>query len=209
MTSKPVLILASVAVAAAVPTTVAPSAAAAPCSDVAVVFARGTNEPVGLGTVGGPFVDDLRGRVAPKTVEGLPVDYPASNDFNTSTPAGVEAARALIESTAANCPDTKVVLGGYSQGAAVIEFATNEAPPDIAKHVAATALFGTPRSSFAGMLAGRSLPTLTPAYAANAIDQCSVGDPICWEGGADMGAHVTYALSGKVAQAADFVAAKL
>jgi cutinase len=102
-----------------------------------------------------------------------------------------------------------MVLGGYSQGAAVIEFATNDAPPEMANHVVATALFGTPRSSFANMLAGRPLPVLTPPYAANAIDECSQGDPICWEGGADMGAHVTYVQSGKVAQAADFVATKL
>ncbi|MDV3124111.1 cutinase family protein [Mycobacterium sp. 21AC1] len=209
MTTKLALILAFAAVATAVPTITPASASAAPCPDVEVVFARGTNEPPGLGSVGGPFVDDLRTRVAPRTVDAAPVDYPASNDFNTSTAAGTDAARALIESTAANCPNTKMVLGGYSQGAGIIELATNEASPNIAEHVAATALFGTPRTSFSGMLAARTLPTLAPQYAANAIDQCNDGDPICWEGGWDMGAHVSYVQSGKVAQAADFVAGHL
>ncbi len=185
-------------------------ATAAPCPDVEVVFARGTNEPPGLGSVGGPFVDDLRARVSPRTVDATPVDYPANNDFHNSTPAGTDAARSLIESFAASCPNTKMVLGGYSQGAAVIEQATSAASPQTAEHVAATALFGTPRTSFSGLLAsGMPLPTLGAQYAANSIDQCNEGDPICWEGGWDMGAHVSYVQSGKVAQAADFAASKL
>lgn len=209
MTTKPVLLVVFAALAAAAPTIAAVPAMAAPCPDVTVVFARGTNEPPGLGSVGGPFVDDLRARVAPRTVEGAAVGYPASNDFNSSPPAGADAARSLIESTAAHCPNTKMVLGGYSQGAAVIELATNELSLQIADHVAASALFGTPRTSFSGVLAGGPLPTLAPPYAANSIDQCNQDDPICWEGGWDMGAHVSYVQSGKVAQSADFVASRL
>ncbi|OBJ98588.1 cutinase [Mycolicibacterium fortuitum] len=210
MTSKPALILALAAFAAAVPAVLPATATAAPCPDVEVVFARGTNEPPGLGSVGGPFVEDLRARVSPRTVDATPVDYPANNDFHNSTPAGTDAARSLIESFAASCPNTKMVLGGYSQGAAVIEQATSAASPQTAEHVAATALFGTPRTSFSGLLAsGMPLPTLGAQYAANSIDQCNEGDPICWEGGWDMGAHVSYVQSGKVAQAADFAASKL
>lgn len=209
MTIKPAWILAFAALTAVAPTVTPAPASAAPCADVEVVFARGTNEPPGLGSVGGPFVEDLRARVAPRTVDAAAVEYPASNDFNVSTPAGVDAARSLIESIAADCPNTKMVLGGYSQGAAVIELATNEASPQVADRVAATALFGTPRTGFANMLAGRALPTLAPQFAANSIDQCNQGDPICWEGGWDMGAHVSYVQSGKVAQAADFAAGRL
>ncbi|MGV0675189.1 cutinase family protein [Mycolicibacterium fortuitum] len=210
MTSKPALILVFAALATAVPAVMPAPAIAAPCPDVEVVFARGTNEPPGLGSVGGPFVEDLRARVAPRTVDATPVDYPANNDFHNSTPAGTDAARSLIESFAASCPNTKMVLGGYSQGAAVIEQATSAASPQTAEHVAATALFGTPRTSFSGLLAsGMPLPTLGAQYAANSIDQCNEGDPICWEGGWDMGAHVSYVQSGKVAQAADFAASRL
>lgn len=209
MTSKPALIVALAAFAAPALMVTSAPAPAAPCSDVQVVFARGTNEPPGLGSVGGPFVDDLRARVAPRPVDATAVDYPATNDFNNSVPAGTDAARSLIESVAASCPNTKMVLGGYSQGAAIMELATNEASPRVAEHVAATALFGTPRTSFSGVLAGRTLPVLTPQYAAKAIDQCSEGDPICWEGGWDIGAHGTYVQSGKVAQAADFAAGRL
>ena len=209
MTRKLVLLSAVAALVPVIPT-YAPAATAAPCPDVQVVFARGTTEPPGLGSVGRPFVEDLRARVAPRTVEATPVDYPASNDFAVSTPAGIDAARSVIESTAANCPKTKMVLGGYSQGAAVIEGATNSTSPQTASRVAATALFGAPRTGFAGMLAGGPLPELAPQYVANAIDQCAEGDPICWVGGGfDVGAHGSYVQSGKVTQAADFAAGRL
>ena len=68
MTNKTALILAFAAVAAAVPTVTSAPAAAAPCSDVTVVFARGTNEPPGLGSVGGPFVDELRAPFRSRTI---------------------------------------------------------------------------------------------------------------------------------------------
>lgn len=209
MTRKPIVLLAFAFLVPTVPTIAATPATAAPCPDVQVVFARGTSEGPGLGSVGRPFVEDLRVRVAPRTVEATPVDYPASNDFAVSTPAGIDAAQAVMQSTAANCPKTKMVLGGYSQGAAVIEGATNAAP-QLASRVAATALFGAPRTGFAGMLAGGPLPELAPQYAANSIDQCAVGDPICWvDGGFDVGAHGSYVQSGKVTQAADFAASRL
>ena len=209
MTRPPAWILVFATLTAAVPTATSAPAAATPCPDVEVLFGRGSNEPPGLGSVGGPFVDELRARVAPRTVDTAAVDYPASNDFQNSVPAGIDAARSLIESTAASCPNTKMVLGGYSQGAAIIEGATDAVSPQVAAHVAATALFGTPRTGFAGSLAGRPLPTLAPQLVANSIDQCNQGDPICWEGGVDMGAHLSYVQSGKVAQAADFVASRL
>ena len=210
MTRKLPLLMALAALAPAVPAFIATPAAAEPCPDIQVVFARGTTEPPGLGSVGRPFVDDLRARVAPRSVEATAVDYPASNDFAQSTPAGIDAARSVIESTAANCPKTKMVLGGYSQGAAVIEGATSAAPPQVAGHVAATALFGAPRTGFASMLAGGQLPELAPQYVANSIDQCAQADPICWEGGGfDPGAHGSYVQSGKVTQAADFAASKI
>lgn len=210
MTRKLALIFTFAAMAPVVPTIASTPAIAAPCPDVQVVFARGTTEPPGLGSVGRPFVDDLRTRVAPRTVDVTAVDYPASNDFAVSTPAGIDAARSVIESTAANCPKTKMVLGGYSQGAAVIEGATGAAAPQVAGHVAATALFGAPHTGFASMLAGGPLPELAPQYVANSIDQCAPGDPICWvDGGLDVGAHGSYVQSGKVTQAADFAASRL
>jgi cutinase len=102
-----------------------------------------------------------------------------------------------------------MVLGGYSQGAAVIDLATGVMPPAVADHVAATALFGGPRSSFADSLSGGPLPAVGPLYAAKTIDLCVPNDPICSEGGWDWGAHSAYVQSGMVEQAASFAAGRL
>lgn len=144
-----------------------PAASAEPCPDVDVVFARGTGEPPGVGGVGQAFVDALSSRVGGKSVRVSPVNYEASGDFNGGIAFartfvdGIKDAGGHIESTASNCPRTKMVLGGYSQGAAVAGFVTSPAIPKevpqefvsyvpqplpraVADHVAAVVLFEHP-----------------------------------------------------------------
>lgn len=207
-----VLRIAVVVVAGGIPQlalTSIPAAAAAPCPDVEVVFARGTTEPPGVGGIGQVFVDSLRAQLGGRSVGVYPVNYPATRDFANSAPAGRDDASSHIQSTAANCPSTKMVLGGYSQGAAVVDLATNAMPADIADHVAAAAIFGGPRSSFADSLSIGPQPGIGPLYAAKAVDLCVPNDPICFEGGWDWGAHTAYIQSGMVDQAAAFAASRL
>ncbi|MGX9791661.1 cutinase family protein [Mycobacterium sp. MMS18-G62] len=185
-----------------------PTAAAEPCPDVEIVFARGTTEPPGVGGVGQALVDALGSQLAGRSVGVYAVDYPASNDFDTSTPAGARDASAHIQSVAANCPNTRMVLGGYSQGAGVIDLSTSAMPPEIANHVAAAALFGAPKSAFADSLSPGPLPTIGALYAAKTIDLCVPNDPICSDGW-DMRAHVAYIETGMVNQAATFAASRL
>ena len=64
-----------------------PAAAAAPCPDVEIVFARGTTEPPGVGGIGQAFVDSLRSQLGGRSVGVYAVNYPASRDFVNSTPA--------------------------------------------------------------------------------------------------------------------------
>ncbi|MEE6178934.1 cutinase family protein, partial [Mycobacterium sp. 050134] len=56
---------------------VAPSAAAQPCPDVQVVFARGTGEAPGVGPTGQAFVDGLHSRIGAQSFDVYPVNYPA------------------------------------------------------------------------------------------------------------------------------------
>jgi cutinase len=186
-----------------------PAAVAASCPDVEIVFARGTTEPPGVGGIGTAFVDSLRGRLGGRTAGVYAVDYPATNDFANSTAAGVDDARAHIQSTAADCPNTKMVLGGYSQGAGVIDLATAGLSPQVADHVAAVADFGGPRSSFADTLSPGPLPVITPSFVAKTIDSCVPNDPICFEGGWDMQAHGAYVGTGMVDEAAAFAASRV
>ncbi|HEY9305231.1 MAG TPA: cutinase family protein [Mycobacterium sp.] len=186
----------------------APAASAAPCPDVEVVFARGTNEPPGVGGVGQAFVDSLRSQVPGRSVGVYAVNYPATDAFGSSSFAGAGDARAHIESMAANCPNTRMVLGGYSQGAGVIDLSTDSMPPQVANHVAAVALFGNPESTFARMLGGGRLPTISPVYRPKTIDMCVPNDPICSEG-RNGAAHTAYVQAGMTSQAAAFAASRL
>jgi hypothetical protein len=58
----------------------APSGTAGQCPDVQVVFARGTDEPPGVGEEAQAFVDSLRTHAAGKSVGEYAVNYPASWD---------------------------------------------------------------------------------------------------------------------------------
>jgi len=214
VTARPISgLLGAAVVAAWAPLTAAlslPAATAAPCSDVEVVFARGTTEPPGVGGVGQAFIDSLRSQVGRRTVGVYPVNYPATDNFRSSIPAGANDASAHVQSMAANCPNTRMVLGGYSQGAAVIDVITAQMPPDMASHVAAVAVFGNPSASgtFARALSAGALPAIGPLYAPKTIDMCMPGDPIC-TGGVGMGPHGQYVQSGMTNQAATFAASRL
>ncbi|MGV0780499.1 cutinase family protein [Mycolicibacterium sp. XJ775] len=198
-----------------------PSAAAAPCPDAEVIFARGTMEAPGVGDTGDAFVNSLRANVGAKSVDVYPVDYPATTDFPTAV-QGIADARARIMTTAANCPDTKMVLGGFSQGAAVIGFVTASVvpdgvsvadvpapmPPDVADHVSAVALFGKPSPRFMKVLNNPSV-VVGPRYTAKAIDLCVDNDLVCDPQGRSFGIHTQYAETGLVNQGAAFAASKL
>ena len=186
-----------------------PAASADPCSDIAVVFARGTHEAPGVGEVGEAFVDSLSSQVGGRSVEVDAVNYPASDDYARSASNGSDDASAQVQHIAASCPNTRMVLGGYSQGAAVIDLSTSAMPAPVADHVAAVALFGNPSSGFSSMLAGGGpLPTVSPLYGTKTIQLCAPDDPIC-SAGSDIAAHVSYVQSGMTSQAATFAANKL
>ncbi len=191
------------------------------CSDVEVIFARGTFEAPGVGATGQAFVDALRTRLGGKTLDVYGVDYPASLDFQAATDGIADAAN-KIEAVAANCAHTQIVLGGYSQGAAVAAYTTTDTvpagvalpegisgtlPPAIASHVAAVVLFGTPSDSFLRLVARDAPPiTIGHLYTTKTIELCNPGDPICFPGGGDRAAHSAYKTNGAADQAADFAA---
>ncbi|WP_159230659.1 cutinase family protein [Mycolicibacterium vanbaalenii] len=186
----------------------APVAHAQGCPDIEVVFARGTDEAAGLGRVGQSFVDSLRGRVGGRSVGAYAVNYPATFDF-LQVAAGANDASAHIQYMIANCPNTRLVLGGYSQGAAVVDVIaaipvpgagfTNPLPPNTPDFVAAIAVFGNPSAKV-------GLPlTTSPVWGARSIDLCNAGDPVCGPGD-DVPAHSNYVSAGFTDQAAGFVA---
>jgi cutinase len=210
-----------------------PIAAAQPCPDVEVVFARGTGEPPGVGGIGEPFVDSLRSQIGAKSLDVYPVNYEASSDFSDrvqfaqSVVDGIKDAGGHVQSTAANCPNTRIVLGGFSQGAAVAGFVTSASipagipaeylpflpkpmPPEVAKHVAAVTLFGKPSAEWLQSY-GAPAVVIGPLYAPKTIDLCAPGDTICdgSAGGGPSFAHAEYGANGMTVQAADFAVSHL
>lgn len=184
-----------------------PAATADGCPDAEVVFARGTGEPVGPGGPGQAFFDTLTAQLPGKSVNLYPVDYPSTNDYANSAKAGAADELAHVQNTVASCPKTKVVLGGYSQGAGVADLTSHQLPPQAANHVAAVALFGNPQSSYAKQLADNQIPAIDPSYSPKTIDICLPNDNICAEGGSII-AHLGY-VPDATNQAATFVAGKL
>ena len=198
-----------VTTAAAISCTALPTAAAADkCPSIEVVFARGTDEPPGIGRVGQALVDSLRPMVKGKSIRTYAVEYPASWDFLAIADGATDAID-HVQATVAKCPDTKIVLGGYSQGAAVIDGITAPAiagvaitaqmPASVADHVAAVAVFGNPSARL-----GQPLTILSPVYGARTADLCNTNDPICSQG-KDFNSHVRYPESGLVKLAAQWV----
>lgn len=197
-----------------------PTASADGCTDIEVVSARGTFAPQGLDETGQTFVDALQAKVGPKSVGSYSVVYPASINFPRAVD-GIRDAANHIQSVVANCPKTKLVLSGYSQGAAVIGFVTNNAvpggvdpsevpppmPASVARHVAAVVLFGKPDPEFMGKI-DQPPVNIGPLYASKVDELCAVGDPICSDGN-DRSAHSSYVPSGLVDQGAAFAASKV
>jgi hypothetical protein len=222
----PAMAAGAVAVTSALLSLPVPSASADPCPDVEVVFARGSGEPPGIGSVGGPFADALRGDIGGRSLGVYPVNYQASTDFSSAdfprtVVDGIRDAGAHIESMAANCPKTKEVLGGYSQGAALAGYVTSAAvppgvpadmvprplSPEIANHVAAVTLFGTPSNQWLGQYGAPPI-TIGPLYQPKTLELCAQGDGICGDGNSQL-AHGLYPVNGMTGQAAGFASSHI
>jgi hypothetical protein len=209
-----------------------PSAAAQPpapaCPDVEVVFARGTNEAPGVGGVGQAFVDAVRAQAAPRNVGVYAVNYPAGDNFGQrdafalTVIDGVRDAGNRLQTMAKNCPDTELILGGFSQGAVVSGFATSAVvpssvpvapaplPPEVADHVAAVVLFGTPSGPFLDKYGAPPI-SIGPLYADKTLQLCADGDTIC-NGAPDSGpnvAHALYGMNGLTNQGASYAVGRL
>jgi cutinase len=195
-------------------TPAATRASADDCPDVEVIFARGTNEPPGMGRVGDAFVDSLRQQTGGLNIDTYGVNYAASK-LQLHGGDGANDTINRVKQAVAKCPNTKIVLGGYSQGASVIDIVAgvpigginwgSSLPPELASHVAAVATFGDVADR-----AGGSLPTQSALLGSRAIDLCNPNDPICHAGpGNEWSGHTEGYVPVYTTQAAAFVASRL
>jgi cutinase len=203
-----VLVIAPAAVSRGVP-----SAGADDCPDVEVTFARGTDEPPGLGRVGQALVDALRQQTG-MNIGAYPVNYKASL-LQLHTDDGSKDAVSHIKSMADKCPNTPQVLGGYSQGASLMDIVVGDSvggllrgttlPAQYANTVAAVVTFGN-----VGDRSGAPVTTASPLFGSKAMDFCNPADPICHAGpGNEWSGHTEGYVPVYTDQAASFVVAKI
>ena len=210
-------------------------ATAAGCADIEVVWARGTAEPgAPVGYTGLAFVEALRAQTPGRSLRVTGVRYEASDKFRDrakvvhSVNAGVKSAQRAIKRISAQCPRTRIVFGGYSQGAVVAgyalvdklaipaiykqyaHFAPPPLPANVTRHVAAVVFFGAPSARFIRDLGAPPI-TLGARFVPKTSSLCAPGDSIC--DGAPVGApsiqHGFYPFNGMTGQAASFVVRRL
>ncbi|MCR5978358.1 cutinase family protein [Gordonia jinghuaiqii] len=227
-----VSVLCLIAAATGAVVTGTPAAQAAPCSDVEVVFARGTVETAPpLGLTGLSFVEAVRSQLPGRSVAAYGVPYPASDQFNNrlkfaqTVADGVRATQNRVKYLAATCPGTKVVLGGYSQGAVVAGYSVHSGldlparyaaydryvppplPAALSRNVAAIVLFGTPSDRFITDIGAPPVKVAAP-YRGKTVRYCVAGDTIC--DGSPVGGpnalHVLYSVNGMTLDGARYVA---
>jgi cutinase len=146
-----------------------------------------------------------------RTITAEAVQYPAAPvplagglggwmDFMDSVEEGTDAAAEQLEAFTAQCPQTKVVLAGYSQGAMVIHRNLHDLAED--PHIAAALLVADgdrlPADTTINMgstavlpglgkgvaqehsfLASTDTSPLPPEIGARTVSVCDVGDPVC------------------------------
>jgi cutinase len=191
----------------------ATAASAATCSDLDVVAARGTFEPGTLGLiVGDPVFSALQKKITGKTLSSYVVNYPADLSLTSAATGNLDVVN-HVNAQAAACPNQRFILVGYSQGANVVDNSIGISsagavvgspivatiPAAVEPRVAAVLLFGNPIRAL-----GKSV---TGTYQSRTIDFCANGDPICQNGGTDVGAHLGYTADADAA--ATFAAGKV
>ncbi|KAF2036572.1 cutinase [Setomelanomma holmii] len=168
----------------------------APCADVTVVFARGTTEPGNVGLFAGPpFFDALKEQLGSKSLAVQGVEYPATfAGFNRNGTDGVPSMTAFINQAFDTCPNTKVVMSGYSQGALVVRSTASSLPAATMAKVNSVVTFGDPGNP--NPITGADNKTLII---------CHENDAVC-SGGFITVDHLTYAEDASTA--AQFVVQK-
>lgn len=160
------------------------------CQELTFIFARGTTEMGNMGSVVGPPVANQLASLTGNKVTVQGVDYPADAAGNAMMGAsGGPKMAELIQQAKKQCPDTKVVLGGYSQGAMVVHNAASKVSADA---ISGAVLFGDP---FKMQGVGKLDTSKVKEF-------CALGDPVC-ENGVNVMAHLTYGSNAK--EAAQFL----
>ncbi len=216
------LLVAALATGAALAGLATGTAVAAPaCADYHWIGVAGSGQREGagltanggMGSVVYQSYQQLRAELmaSGRTITAEAVDYPAAPvplegglggwlEFMDSVDDGTDATAEQFEAFTQRCPDTKVVLAGYSQGAMVVHRNLHDLAED--PHVAAALLIADgdrlPADTTINMgsaavvpgvgkgvaqehsfLASTDTDVLPAAIGARTVSVCDIGDPVC------------------------------
>ncbi|KAI0541058.1 catalytic core domain of acetyl xylan esterase [Xylaria digitata] len=174
------------------------------CSNLHIFGARETTAPPGFGTAA-IAVDIIRGAYPSASTESI--IYPAAGGglYGASVATGVRAVAAQTNSYFQKCPNTTLVVVGYSQGAQIVDDAFCGGPDGsslnttresvsagVSRMVAAIILMGSPRNvpgrvgnignATVGGFAARPFGYQCPAFASIIRSYCDEADPFCAKG---------------------------
>ncbi|KAH0607804.1 uncharacterized protein H6S33_002838 [Morchella sextelata] len=203
----------------------------ADCAPVHIIAARASTEAAGPGIIG-DVMDDVVSQSS-QTITTASVDYPATlTDYAASSASGTAALKTMLTNQVAACPNQKIVLMGYSQGAHVIGdtlgggggptvlLGAKTAPvaTSVSDKVVAVVLMGDPRH-VAGESFQEGTATLLKGLFPRGSDQslesfsskihsfCDIGDLFCASGTSTL-IHLAY-VTKYGSEAVDFVLGKI
>jgi cutinase len=115
-----------------------------------------------------------------------------------------------IIAQAAQCPNQKYVLVGYSQGADVQHEAAQQIPKQLHSRIVALVMFGDPGNK--GPTAQSPLGGLVPMFPAGLEQKtkqnCASGDPVC-SSGANILMHLVYGTGNYMSSSAAYIKKQL
>ncbi|GKT56441.1 carbohydrate esterase family 5 protein [Colletotrichum tofieldiae] len=169
------------------------------CKSMIVIFARGTTEGGNVGTIAGPpffqaLSTQVGGNLAVQGVE-YPADIPgflAGGDAN-----GSQMMATLTEKAITSCPNSAVIMSGYSQGGQLVHNGAAMMSAATVAKVAGVVIFGDP-------LNGQPVQGVD---ASRTKIICHNGDNICEGGNQIRRAHLTY--GNDAPEAAQFAASMM
>jgi cutinase len=149
------------------------------CKNVTLIFARGTTELGNMGSVVGPSLSSDLKTALSNNVAVQGVDYAAdvagiAEEVSPTGGAGTKSMVADVTKALTKCPDTQIVLSGYSQGAMLVHNTMHTLSSTQAASVKAAVTFGDPFDATEPNNVAKG----------NFKSFCATGDPVCSLGAA-------------------------
>ncbi|KAF2964234.1 hypothetical protein GQX73_g9340 [Xylaria multiplex] len=147
------------------------------CRSIIFLWARGSTQDGNIGGSPGPqTIDQLKAKLGSTAVAAQGLDYPASLLDNLRSegcdPEDATNFKNLITKAATQCPSSKLVVAGYSQGAALVHAAAKQLTAAVTSKIAAAVTFGDTRKKQDGGV----IPNIG---ASRGLILCHDGDLVC------------------------------